>query len=120
MANIYVLLGPDLSPETGREFTNTIEDNGGRLYVLLPPRLALLDGDESTATALLGLIGGAVAAVGVEDVGPLEQAAGDDPSVTGLLVALAGTTTAALASAEQARPRQGEEWPGFGCLEREL
>jgi hypothetical protein len=116
MANLYVLLDPKLGPEVLRQFTEAVEDNGGRLIVFLPPQIVLLDGDAATNDALEGLVGGAVIALGFEDVANLALAAFGSAELTRLIAVLALTTSAAMDAAELFRPLKGEVWPAFGCI----
>jgi hypothetical protein len=116
VATIYVLLADSLSPDQGRQFTDALLDNGGRLAILVSPQVAIVDGDASTELALQTLVGGPLLAVATDDVATLLTAAGGSPELAALLTTLASTTSAASALAEAVRPFRDEDWPGFGCV----
>jgi hypothetical protein len=115
MSNIYVLLDPFASPDDARAFTDTVTGWGGTLQVFLEPRLAVVDGDDSVADALRGLVGAGLSAVGVDDVSELALAA-DSVDVAAQIAVLASTTPFAEAAAELVRPGVGADWTGFGCV----
>jgi hypothetical protein len=70
MATIYALLANGLTLFQGRSFTLPVTDNGEWLTAPVSHRLAIVDVDAATATAL-HLAGNSVIAVGVDDVVPL-------------------------------------------------
>jgi hypothetical protein len=120
MATIYALLADGLTPFQGRSFTDTVVDNGGWLTALVSPRLAIVEGDATTAFALQQLLGDSVIAVGVDDVTPLAAAAIGDLKVSEMVAVLALTTPGATAAAEVVRPSVGQSWRGFSCFVGEV
>lgn len=114
MTTLYALLD-DTDPDAGQELVDAVTGTGGRLTVFLPPRLAIVDGDDTTADALTNLVGAGLTAVGVDDVTDLAFAA-DTVELERQVAVLAATTSAADAAAELVRPDPDVDWTGFGCL----
>ena len=118
MPTVYALLDPSASPDDARALTDTVTFSGGNLLMFLEPRLAVVDGDDSVADALRNLVGGVLAAVGVDDVTELAAAA-DSAEIATQVGVLALTTPFAEAAAELVRPGAGLDWTGFGCIVEE-
>jgi hypothetical protein len=116
MATIYTLLADGRTAAQSQAFSDAVFDSGGRLTIMVAPRIAIVDGEAATVTALQALIGNGVDAVGVDDVTPLTFAAAGSAELAVLVGTLALTTPAATAAANAVRPFEGVDWIGHGCL----